>query len=95
MDEPMRAIKLFATLRDVAGAKEISVPFDTGTVRDLIAAIRQVNPTLGDKILDGDGQLSGLVQIFVDGRHIDWLQGLDTPVSDQNDLFLVPPIAGG
>ena len=64
-------------------------------VRELIAGIRQVNPALGEKIAASDGQLSGLVHIFVDGRNIDWLQGLDTVVTDQNDLFMIPPVAGG
>jgi MoaD family protein len=92
----MRTIKLFATLRDFVGAKDITVPFDGGgTARDLIQAIRQVNPALGDKIADQDGQLSGLVHIFVEGRNIDWLQGLDTVIADTDDVFLIPPVAGG
>lgn len=92
----MRTIKLFATLRDFVGAKEITVPFEGGgTVRDLIQAIRQVNPALGDKIAESDGQLTGLVHIFVEGRNIEWLQGLDTVIADKDDLFMIPPVAGG
>ena len=92
----MRTITLFATLRDFVGAKEITVPFESGgTARDLIRAIQQANPALGDKIADRDGQLTGLVHIFVDGRNIEWLQGLDTVIRDQNELFMIPPVAGG
>jgi MoaD family protein len=92
----MRTIKLFATLRDFVGAKEITVPFESGgTARDLIGAIRQVNPALGDKIADTDGQLSGLVHIFVEGRNIEWLQGLDTVIADTDEVFMIPPVAGG
>lgn len=91
----MKNLKLFATLRDVVGAPSISVPFEEGTVRDLISAIRQVNPVLAAKIVDDQGELTGLVHIFVEGRNIDWLQGLDTPIRPADDLFLIPPVAGG
>ncbi len=92
----MRTIKLFATLRDFVGAREITVPFEAGgTARDLIEAVRQVNPALGDKIADRDGQLSGLVHIFVEGRNINWLQGLDTVIAETDEVFMIPPVAGG
>jgi MoaD family protein len=92
----MRTIKLFATLRDFVGAKDITVPFESGgTARDLIRAIGQINPALGDKIADKDGQLSGLVHIFVEGRNIEWLQGLDTVIADTDEVFMIPPVAGG
>lgn len=92
----MRTIRLFATLRDFVGAREITVPFEAGgTARDLVEAIQRVNPALGEKIVDPDGQLSGLVHIFVEGRNIDWLQGLDTVIDDTAEVFMVPPVAGG
>jgi molybdopterin synthase sulfur carrier subunit len=92
----MRTIKLLATLRDLAGAREIAVPFENGgTVRQLIHAVREVSPELGAKIMDQNGQLTGLVHVFVHGRNIDWLQGLDTVVDESDELMLIPPVAGG
>ena len=92
----MRTIKLLATLRDLAGTREITVPFENGgTVRELLHAVHEVSPELGDKILDQNGQLTGLVHVFVHGRNIDWLQGLDTVVSEADELMLIPPVAGG
>jgi len=92
----MKTIRLFATIRDMAGAKTLNVPFEPGgTVRDLIQAIRQVNPTIAEKILDEQGQLSNLVFIYVHGRNIEWLDGLDTVIAAQDDVMLVPPMAGG
>lgn len=92
----MKTLKLFATLRDVVGAKEISVPFEEGqTVRDLMQAINDKHPVLGEQILTDDGQLTGLVQVLVRGRNISWLQGLDTSVSRDDVVILLPPSAGG
>ncbi len=92
----IKRLRLFATLRDVAHAKEITVPFEGGqTVRDLIAAINSAHPVLGSKILDGSGTLTGAVRILVDGRNIDWLNGLDTVIGEQDEVVLMPPSAGG
>ena len=92
----IKTLKLLATLRDVAGSKNITVPFEEGqTVRELLQAINDLNPELGAKIVTDDGQLTGLVHILVHGRNITWLQGLETPI-DQNDVItLLPPSAGG
>lgn len=91
----MRRIKLFATLRDLVGSAAIDVPFEEGTITDLIACIRDRYPVLAAQIVDGQGELTGLVHIFVEGRNIDWLQGMDTHVRVSDDLFLIPPVAGG
>lgn len=89
-------VKLFATLRDIAGAKEIDVPFEYGgTARDLVAAIEQANPALGHEILNDEGELSGTVHILVHGRNIVWLDNLDTVIEAGQDIDLVPPTAGG
>lgn len=89
-------LTLFSTLRDAVGSKEIIIPFqDVHTVRDMIRVIDTVNPTLAAKIVNEDGELSGLVHILVHGRNIMWLQGLDTVVSEKDEIVLLPPSAGG
>ena len=91
-----KTLKLFATLRDVAGAKELSVTFEDGqTVRQLVSSIQMALPTVGDLILNEDGTLSGAVQIFVHGRNVVWLNGLDTTIRDEDIITLIPPSAGG
>jgi sulfur-carrier protein len=96
MQTTMKTIKLFATIREMAGAKTLTVPFQDGdTVRDLVHAIQQVNPAIGDKLLDEHGQLSAIVHIYVRGRNVEWMAGLDTVIHADDDVLLVPPTAGG
>jgi molybdopterin synthase sulfur carrier subunit len=96
MADRVKTVKLLATLRSVAGAKEISVPVGAdATVRDLLQSINRVNPALGARILEDDGQLKNGFQLVVGGRHVDLLQGLDTPVADADNLMLIPPVSGG
>lgn len=92
----MKTLKLVATLRDIVGARELTVPFEGGqTVRELIQSIAEVSPALGDEIITGDGELTGTVHILVHGRNIVWLEGLDTTVREEDAIVLIPPAAGG
>lgn len=92
----MKTIKLFATLRDIAGVREIHVPFREGeTVRDLLTDVTNAHPTLGAAIITPNGELTGLVHILVHGRHIQWLEGLDTVIRSEDQLVFLPPSAGG
>lgn len=91
-----KTIRLSAQLRRVAGAKQVEVAVQpSATVRDLFQAVLRAHHALGDHILEDSGDLKPGIQLLVDGRHIDFLQGMDTPVYAARDLFLIPPIAGG
>lgn len=92
----MKTLKLFATLRDIAGAGTITIPFEDGiTVRQMIENIRHVQPALAEAILDERGELTGLVHVMVHGRNIYWLDGLETTVREKDQVVLMPPSAGG
>ena len=91
-----KKLKLFSTLRDIAGAREIEVPFEDGqTVRDLVESIRLVNPALAEYMVNENGEMTGLVHVLVHGRHIQWLEGLATPIKERDLIVLIPPSAGG
>ncbi|MGJ3239082.1 MAG: ubiquitin-like small modifier protein 1 [Anaerolineae bacterium] len=91
-----KTVRLFATLRDITGQKEIVVPFQDGqTVRQFLDTINQMMPELGQEIIDENGELTGLVHVMVHGRNIHWLDGLDTSIKATDQLVLMPPSAGG
>lgn len=96
MHSATKTIRLSAHLRQLAGEKQIAVDLPPGaTVRELFQAIRRNYPALGDYLLGENGSLKPGMQMLVDGRHIDFLQGDATPVEDAADLFLIPPVFGG
>ncbi|MDX1992575.1 MAG: ubiquitin-like small modifier protein 1 [bacterium] len=92
----MKTVRLFATLRDIAGTKEIQIPFRDGqTVRELLSDVTVLHPKLGTAIVHPNGELTGLVHILVHGRNIYWLDGLDTTIREDDQLVFLPPSAGG
>lgn len=93
---PEKKLKLFSTLRDAVGLKELIIPVENGqTIREMIDVIGGFNQVLREKIIEESGELTGLVHILVNGRNIMWLQGLDTVLSENDDIILLPPTAGG
>ena len=85
----MSQIKLFANLRKVAGTKEASVTGESvgGVVSELVRQYR----TLETYLLE-DGQIRQHVIITINGHPTtDW----DTPVTEQDEIAIFPPISGG
>lgn len=65
------------------------------SVREVLASLAQEYPVLGTQLLREDGALRSYVNAFVDGQDIRTLDGLDTPLTPEHTLMLVPSIAGG
>ncbi len=96
MNTITKTIRLSAQLRQLAGDKVAVVEVAPGaTVADLLQAINRAYPRLGARILDEQGHLHAGIQCLIDGRHIDFLQGLESPVEQAGDLMLIPPVLGG
>jgi molybdopterin synthase sulfur carrier subunit len=96
MNSITKTIRLSASLRQIAGAKEAVVDVPPGaTVAELLDALTRAYPALGARILDDNGSLNAGIQLLIDGRHIDFLQGVDSPVEQARDLMLIPPVSGG
>jgi len=85
----MPLVKLYANLRQAAGTKEISVP--GRNLRAVVYALIEQFPALG-KILLENGQVRRHVIITVNGQTI---VDLDMPVTEQDQIAIFPPIAGG
>lgn len=92
----MVTIKLLASLRKLAGSKELVVPLEQGgTVGDLLRVIGENHAEIMAKIVNEAGELTGTVQILIDGRNVTWLDGLDTVVTAEQSIVFIPPVAGG
>ena len=80
----------------MAGGNQLTVSLEDGdSVRELVEAVGKVCPQIRDEALEEDGQLSGAVQIMLNGRHVKWLDGLDTKIAAKDELILTPLVGGG
>ncbi len=89
-------VYFYATLRKCVGGRRVSLDLPAGsTAGDLLRHAAHVFPALGPLIWEGNGQLADFIKVFVDGREIRNLQGLDTPVPAEATVDVFPPSAGG
>lgn len=89
-------VKIFATLRQIVGAKEIELGLEAGdTVGSVLARIVADYPALGERILDDEGNLEAFINVFVNGRSIRFLDGPNTGLNEDDVLAIFPPVAGG
>ena len=79
--------------KHTAGAGAVIV---TGaTVREAIDDLVQQHPGIREGLFDSSDQLVRFMGVFVNDRNIRDLEGEATPVSDNDEILLVPAIAGG
>jgi molybdopterin synthase sulfur carrier subunit len=89
-------VKAYATLRDILGTSKFEFSLvQPITAREVLQRLATDCPPFGSKLWDANGKLTGLITVFVNGRAIQYLQGLDTPVTDGDTISLFPPVGGG
>lgn len=87
-------VKIPTQLRNVTdGEAEATVDAAT-TVGDVLDGLYERYDGLRDRIAQ-DGDLRRFVNVYVGGEDIRFLEGLDTPVDDGDEVTILPAVAGG
>ena len=76
-----------------AGVAEVAVEGDT--VADVLASLDTAHPGFRDRLFDESGKLRRFVNIFVADEDVRFLQGVETPVTPNQTVSIVPAVAGG
>lgn len=90
-------IRFYATLRAAAENKEIRMPIqESTTIGAALYAAAQGKPKLQEELWDAQGNLRDVIKVFRNGRQSEYLpEGLQTLVSDDDELDVFPPVGGG
>jgi molybdopterin synthase sulfur carrier subunit len=79
----------------VGGAKA-NLDTDVGdTFRQMLDEMLARWPTLARELLDRQGELRNNIHIFLNGRDVRYLDGLDMPIPENADVCIFPPVGGG
>jgi molybdopterin synthase sulfur carrier subunit len=86
-------VKIPTQLRS-ATEGEATASVDGTTVREVLDSLYARFEELHSRIAE-DGGLRRFVNVYVDGEDIRFLDGLDTPVRDGDEVTILPAVAGG
>jgi molybdopterin synthase sulfur carrier subunit len=90
----MPSIRVPSALRRFTGGNA-DVETTATTVRDAIADLERRHPGIAARLLDGTGAVKPFIRIFVGSEDIGALAGLDTKLTERDEVAIVPAIAGG
>ncbi|MFN8628015.1 MAG: ubiquitin-like small modifier protein 1 [Candidatus Binatia bacterium] len=79
--------------RFTANAEEVGV--NGGTIGAVVDELERKFPGLKERLCDEQGRVRRFVNIYVNGDDIRFLDSLETPVTDGDEVSIVPAIAGG
>lgn len=89
----MTTVRIPPTLRsETDGEREVAAR--GATLRDVLDDLATRFPALGNRIL-ADGDLAPFVNVYVEGEDVRTLRGLETPVTENSTVILLPAMAGG
>ncbi len=88
-------VQLYATLRPLAGRRRVRLDLGETTVGEVLDELVSKYPDLHDALFDAEGRVRRYVAIMVEGRDIRHLAGLETPVAEDSEMDIFPPVAGG
>ena len=87
-------VRIPAPLRKVTNDKD-RVEVDAENLADMVQAMEEQYPGIKERLLDEAGELRHFVNIYVNGEDVQFLDGLETAISDSDEVSIVPAVAGG
>ncbi|MBY8992701.1 MAG: MoaD/ThiS family protein [Candidatus Lokiarchaeota archaeon] len=90
-------ISFFSILTDITEKEELVFPLEVdSSIRNLLEQLTlKFGKTFEEQIFKNSTDLSKYVLITINGKDIRALDGLNTKLNQNDEIFFVPAIAGG
>jgi len=90
----MSTVRLPSVLRSQADGQR-AVEVEGATIGAAVQALVGRHPGLAEQLLTPEGEMHRFVNVYLNGQDVRYLAGLETPVGEQDEIRLLPAIAGG
>ena len=79
-----------------AGSGEKKTELDASTLKESFEKISEI---MGDdfkrRVLESDGSPRSLINIYINGKNAVFSDGIDTPLREGDEIYILPAVAGG
>jgi MoaD family protein len=90
----MATVKIPPVLRTQTGG-EPEVEAGGSTVGEVLRALTSAHPDTESQLFGADGDLNRYVNVYLNDEDVRVLDGLETGVSDDDTVVILPAMAGG
>lgn len=88
-------VKIPTPLRPITNGLDVVQTNGAATIGAAIKELDGQYPGLRDRICDDTGELRRFVNIYINGEDVRFLDGINSPLKDGDDVSIVPAVAGG
>ena len=88
------SVKIPTPLRKLTDGNS-TVSVSGSDITNIISELENQYPGIKDRICEENGEIRPFVNIFVNGEDIRYLEGLNSKLSEGDEISIVPAVAGG
>ena len=74
---------------------DTSVAVEGSTVGEILDQLTTSHPAVKGQLLNSDGTLHRFLNVYVNDDDVRYLGGIDAPVTNGDEITLLPAVAGG
>ncbi len=87
-------VRIPTVLRPATGGATL-VSVEGSTIGDVLESLTTTYPAIRGQLLNEDGTLHRFLNVYVNDDDVRYLGGVDAPVADDDEITLLPAVAGG
>ncbi len=87
-------IRVPTPLRRVTNGQE-TVAVEGSTLQEGLDSMESQFPGVKERIVNEGGELHRFVNIYINGEDVRFLEGLGTSIKENDEISIVPAVAGG
>ena len=87
-------LRIPTVLRPAMGG-EASITVEGSTIGAILSQVTSRYPAVKGQLLNDDGTLHRFLNVYVNDDDVRYLGGVDAPVTDRDEITLLPAVAGG
>ncbi len=87
-------VRIPTPLRKLTNSEEV-IDVAAGTIGGAITELQNRFPGIQERLVDESGAVRRFVNVYVNEEDIRFLQNLQTPLKDGDEVSIIPAIAGG